>query len=68
MAAETPIGTVTLVFTDIVGSTELWDRHRTAFQPVLEEHDRLMRIASAGPSAVTSASKPCIRTSSGVSL
>lgn len=44
---ELPTGTVTLVFTDIQGSSDLWEKHRAAFQPVLAEHNRLMRAAAA---------------------
>jgi predicted ATPase/class 3 adenylate cyclase len=40
-----PTGTVTFVFTDIEGSTERWDRDRTAMQTALRRHDELMRSA-----------------------
>lgn len=46
MAAVFPSGIITLVFTDIEGSSDLWERHRAAFQPVLDEHNRLMREAA----------------------
>lgn len=42
-----PTGVITLVFTDIQGSSDLWEQHRGAFQPVLEEHNRLLRAAAA---------------------
>ncbi|NCO32353.1 MAG: adenylate/guanylate cyclase domain-containing protein [Armatimonadetes bacterium] len=38
-----PSGTITLVFTDIQGSSELWEQYREAFQPALEAHNRVMR-------------------------
>jgi predicted ATPase/class 3 adenylate cyclase len=44
---EVPEGVVTLVFTDIQRSSDLWERHRDAFKPVLEAHHRLMREAAA---------------------
>lgn len=43
---DAPTGTVTLVFTDIEGSTSLWEKHRERFKPVLEEHNRIMRRAA----------------------
>ncbi|MCE9583945.1 MAG: adenylate/guanylate cyclase domain-containing protein [Planctomycetes bacterium] len=42
-----PSGLVTLVFTDLQGSTELWERHGDSFRPVLEQHHRIMRDAIA---------------------
>lgn len=47
MASEFPTGTVTLVFTDIEGSSVLWERHRAAFQTVLDKHNSLMRESVA---------------------
>lgn len=44
---EFPTGVITLVFTDIEGSSSLWEAHREAFAPVLAEHNRLMREAAA---------------------
>jgi predicted ATPase/class 3 adenylate cyclase len=44
---EFPTGILTLVFTDIQGSSDLWEEHRSAFHPVLEEHNRLMREIAA---------------------
>ena len=38
-----PTGVVTLVFTDIEGSSALWEQHRDAFAPLLEEHNVLLR-------------------------
>lgn len=43
---QPPTGKVTLVFTDIEGSTSLWERHRDQFKPVLEQHNALMRDAA----------------------
>lgn len=45
--AAFPTGIVTLVFTDIEGSSDLWEQHRGAFHASLEEHNRLMREAAA---------------------
>jgi len=42
-----PTGVVTLVFTDIQGSTALWERYGDAFAPVLQLHNELMRDAIA---------------------
>ena len=43
--AELPSGTVTFLFTDIAGSTRLWQDHPDAMQAVLARHDRLVRDA-----------------------
>lgn len=40
-----PTGTVTIVFTDIQGSTELWERLGNDFREALDIHNRLMREA-----------------------
>jgi|GEM_PF-1251833 len=40
-----PTGRVTIVFTDIQGSTSLWEKLKDRFAPVLELHNRLMREA-----------------------
>jgi predicted ATPase/class 3 adenylate cyclase len=40
-----PTGTVTFLFTDIEGSTRLWDEHPGAMQPALARHDALLRSA-----------------------
>ncbi len=42
-----PAGDVTLMFTDIEGSTERWDMYREKFRPALEVHNALMRRAIA---------------------
>lgn len=45
-----PSGTVTFLFTDIEGSTALWDRQPKAMRAALERHDAILReaIAAAG--------------------
>jgi predicted ATPase/class 3 adenylate cyclase/DNA-binding winged helix-turn-helix (wHTH) protein len=45
-----PSGTLTLLMTDIEGSTRLWEEHPDAMSTALERHDALMRsaIESAG--------------------
>src|SRR5438552_17951955 len=40
-----PSGTVTFLFTDIEGSTRLWDQHPEAMQHALHRHDTLLREA-----------------------
>ncbi len=47
---DPPAGTVTFLFTDIEGSTRLWEAHPEAMRTSLARHDDLMRqaIASAG--------------------
>src|SRR5262245_31715940 len=45
-----PRGTVTFLFTDIEGSTKLWEQHRAAMPTVLARHDAILRdtIAAHG--------------------
>jgi len=38
-----PTGTVTFLFTDIAGSTKLWERHPEAMQRALARHDVILR-------------------------
>ena len=38
-----PTGTVTFVFTDIEGSTALWERDEPAMRLALEQHDHILR-------------------------
>ncbi len=46
--ALAPTGTITFLFTDIEGSTRLWDRHPDAMAEVLAMHDGLLdRITAA---------------------
>src|SRR5215211_897991 len=40
-----PTGTVTFLFTDIEGSTKMWERHPQAMQGALARHDELLRRA-----------------------
>ncbi len=40
-----PSGTVTLLFTDVEGSTRLWDAERDAMAAALRRHDEVMREA-----------------------
>ena len=43
--AELPTGTVTFLFTDIEGSTRLWQEEPDAMRPALARHDELLRHA-----------------------
>jgi adenylate cyclase len=38
-----PVGTVTFLFTDIVGSSELWERNHDAMQSAMTVHDRIVQ-------------------------
>jgi len=51
-----PSGTVTFLFTDIEGSTTLWEEHPDAMQVALARHDRLLHhvIESSGGCIVKS--------------
>ena len=40
-----PSGTVTFLFTDIEGSTRLWETQRAAMQQALVQHDAILRGA-----------------------
>jgi class 3 adenylate cyclase len=40
-----PTGTVTFLFTDIVGSTQLWEQHPQEVPGALTHHDTLLRTA-----------------------
>lgn len=42
MEKARPTGTVTFLFTDIEGSTDLWDRHPEAMRAALAQHDVLL--------------------------
>src|SRR5438132_10087617 len=39
--AELPTGTITFLFTDIEGSTRLWEQHPEAMEAALARHDAL---------------------------
>jgi predicted ATPase/class 3 adenylate cyclase len=43
VVASPPTGTVTFLFTDIEGSTKLWERHPEAMQTALARHDEILR-------------------------
>ena len=43
--AEAPIGTITFLFTDVEGSTRLWQQHPEAMPEALAQHDRILRDA-----------------------
>jgi LuxR family maltose regulon positive regulatory protein len=45
--AALPTGTVTFVFTDIEGSTQLWEQHPQAMPAALAHHDAIVRQAVA---------------------
>ncbi len=40
--AELPSGTVTFLFTDVEGSTRLWEDHPEAMRPALARHDEIV--------------------------
>jgi predicted ATPase/class 3 adenylate cyclase len=44
-AASLPRGTVTFLFTDIAGSTQLWEHHPQAMGAVIARHEALLREA-----------------------
>ena len=44
--AELPSGTVTFLFTDLEGSTRLWEEHREVMQGALARHDEILRDES----------------------
>ena len=45
MTATRPTGTVSFLFTDIEGSTPLWEQHPDAMRQALERHDVILRAA-----------------------
>jgi predicted ATPase/class 3 adenylate cyclase len=45
LKAPRPTGTVTLLFTDIEGSTQHWEQQRAAMPDALRRHDELLRAA-----------------------
>ena len=51
--AELPSGTVTFLFTDLEGSTRLWDEQPEAIRGALARHDDIVRGAIR-PTAATS--------------
>src|SRR5439155_19509733 len=49
-ASPSAAGTVTFLFTDIEGSTRLWETHQAAMQAALPRHDALVRQSVAAHS------------------
>ena len=47
MRAELPTGTVTFLFTDVEGSTKLWERFPDQAGPALARHDDIIEAATA---------------------
>src|SRR5713226_4127885 len=47
MTSELPAGTVTFLFTDIEGSTPLWEREPERMRPALAHHHAILRQAVA---------------------
>ncbi len=45
--AEAPTGTVAFLFTDIEGSTKMWERSSEAMRAALIRHDEILREAIA---------------------
>jgi len=43
VVASPPTGTLTFLFTDIEGSTKLWERHSSVMQVALARHDEILR-------------------------
>ena len=43
--AGLPTGTVTFLFTDLEGSTRLWEEHPEAMRDALARHDAILRDA-----------------------
>ncbi len=48
MDAALPTGTITFLFTDIEGSTKLWEQNAPAMQATLARHDEILRRAIEG--------------------
>src|SRR5204863_6648712 len=44
-AMSLPTGTITFLFTDIEGSTQLWEQHPDAMRLALARHDAFLRAA-----------------------
>jgi predicted ATPase/class 3 adenylate cyclase len=50
--AELPTGTVTFLFTDLEGSTRLWEQHPDTMKGALARHDQILRAAVEGHGVV----------------
>jgi class 3 adenylate cyclase len=50
--ADLPSGTVTFLFTDIEGSTRLWEKHPQAMEGALARHDKILRVATVAHGGV----------------
>lgn len=48
MVEASPSGTVTFLFTDMKGSTRLWENHEVAMRAALARHDEIVRSAIEG--------------------
>jgi predicted ATPase/class 3 adenylate cyclase len=48
LVAELPAGTVTFLFTDLVGSTRLWEEHPEEMGVALARHDAILEMAISG--------------------
>ena len=46
--ASTPTGTVTFLFTDIEGSTKMWEQDAASMQAALLRHDEIVRWVMEG--------------------
>ena len=53
---DLPTGTVTFLFTDVEGSTELWERYPEAMQATMARHDEV--CARLWTPAVAMCSRP----------
>src|SRR5215470_7602235 len=49
---EMPVGTVTFLFTDIEGSTRLWQEDEASMRQAVARHDQLLRAVVAGHGGV----------------
>src|SRR5512138_3616480 len=52
MSVNLPSGTVTFLFTDIEGSTRLWEQHPAAMPGALARHDAIVRQAAAAAGGI----------------
>ena len=50
-----PTGTVTLMFTDIQGSVQLWEQFQEDFMPILERHNEIVRKSTQSAYEVSAA-------------